>query len=128
VAMTENPPEIKEAPKRWDKGFYCSFCGKSQDEVVKLIAGPNVFICDECVSMCMDIVGKGTDPRVVLVQAIGELRSKLRPISAENAVWRPQLRNLTDQADRTAESIAKIEERMTQIEKALGPVLSEETK
>ena len=38
--------------------LYCSFCGKSQHEVRKLIAGPNVFICDECVELCMDIVGK----------------------------------------------------------------------
>ena len=35
--------------------FYCSFCGKSQHEVRKLIAGPTVFICDECVELCMDI-------------------------------------------------------------------------
>ena len=43
--------------------LYCSFCGKSQHEVRKLIAGPTVFICDECVELCMDIVrevGKNT--------------------------------------------------------------------
>jgi ATP-dependent Clp protease ATP-binding subunit ClpX len=36
--------------------LYCSFCGKSQHEVRKLIAGPSVFICDECVELCMDII------------------------------------------------------------------------
>jgi ATP-dependent Clp protease ATP-binding subunit ClpX len=36
--------------------LYCSFCGKSQHEVRKLIAGPTVFICDECVELCRDII------------------------------------------------------------------------
>ena len=36
--------------------LYCSFCGKSQQEVRKLIAGPTVFICDECVELCKDII------------------------------------------------------------------------
>ena len=36
--------------------LYCSFCGKSQHEVKKLIAGPNVFICNECVELCVDII------------------------------------------------------------------------
>ena len=38
------------------KLLYCSFCGKSQHEVRKLIAGPSVFICDECVELCDDII------------------------------------------------------------------------
>ncbi len=40
------------------KLLYCSFCGKSQDEVRKLIAGPSVFICDECVDLCNDIISE----------------------------------------------------------------------
>src|ERR1700724_2663794 len=36
--------------------LYCSFCGKGQHEVRKLIAGPTVFICDECVELCKDII------------------------------------------------------------------------
>jgi ATP-dependent Clp protease ATP-binding subunit ClpX len=39
-----------------DKVLYCSFCGKSQHEVKKLIAGPSVFVCDECVDLCNDIM------------------------------------------------------------------------
>lgn len=38
------------------KLLYCSFCGKSQHEVRKLIAGPSVYICDECVDLCLDII------------------------------------------------------------------------
>ena len=40
--------------------LYCSFCGKSQHEVRKLIAGPTVFICDECVELCNDIIREET--------------------------------------------------------------------
>src|SRR3989442_13874021 len=40
------------------KPLNCTFCGKSQHEVRKLIAGPTVFICDECVELCMDIISE----------------------------------------------------------------------
>ena len=43
-------------PDNNNSTLYCSFCGKSQHEVKKLIAGPTVFICDECVELCMDII------------------------------------------------------------------------
>src|ERR1700738_1852990 len=39
-----------------EKLLYCSFCGKSQHEVKKLIAGPSVYICDECIDLCNDII------------------------------------------------------------------------
>jgi len=50
---------------RGDDGklLYCSFCGKSQHEVRKLIAGPNVFICDECVELCNDIIREELEER-----------------------------------------------------------------
>ena len=38
--------------------LYCSFCGKSQDEVRKLIAGPTVYICDECIELCNEIIAE----------------------------------------------------------------------
>ena len=43
-----------------DKGtdLLCSFCGKSQSEVKKLIAGPGVYICDECIELCNDIIAE----------------------------------------------------------------------
>lgn len=61
--------------------LYCSFCGKSQHEVRKLIAGPNVFICNECVELCMDIIreedktqlvsrGEGTVPSPSEIKAV----------------------------------------------------------
>ena len=47
--------------KKNDKeSLFCSFCGKSQKEVKKLIAGPTVFVCDECVELCMDIIKEDT--------------------------------------------------------------------
>ena len=46
--------------KSGDKLLYCSFCGKSQHEVRKLIAGPSVFVCDECIALCNDIMREET--------------------------------------------------------------------
>ncbi|MBV1931887.1 MAG: ATP-dependent Clp protease ATP-binding subunit ClpX [Porticoccaceae bacterium] len=48
----------KESDDDKEKLLYCSFCGKSQHEVRKLIAGPSVFICDECVDLCNDIISE----------------------------------------------------------------------
>jgi ATP-dependent Clp protease ATP-binding subunit ClpX len=53
------------------KLLYCSFCGKSQHEVRKLIAGPSVFICDECVELCNDII------REEMQEGVGEAGNKL---------------------------------------------------
>jgi len=44
------PPEKKTGP------FQCNFCGKSHLEVKKMVAGPGVFICDECIELCVDII------------------------------------------------------------------------
>ena len=46
----------KKGSSSSEKTLYCSFCGKSQHEVKKLIAGPSVFICDECIDLCNDII------------------------------------------------------------------------
>jgi ATP-dependent Clp protease ATP-binding subunit ClpX len=45
--------------------LYCSFCGKSQNEVKKLIAGPSVFVCDECVALCNDIISEEVQENIV---------------------------------------------------------------
>jgi ATP-dependent protease Clp ATPase subunit len=50
--------------------LYCSFCGKSQHEVRKLIAGPTVFICDECVELCMDIIGEENKSSLDQIQVV----------------------------------------------------------
>ncbi len=47
-----------------EKTLYCSFCGKSQHEVKKLIAGPSVFICDECIDLCNDIIRDEVTPEL----------------------------------------------------------------
>jgi hypothetical protein len=52
--MSDKPSAISSPRQR----FYCSFCGKEQDEVAKLIAGPTVFICDECVDLCQHIISR----------------------------------------------------------------------
>ena len=59
------------------KLLYCSFCGKSQHEVRKLIAGPSVFICDECVDLCNDII------REEVQDAVPEGTSEKLPVPRE---------------------------------------------
>ena len=57
---------------KMDRHLRCSFCGKSRDEVRKLIAGPTVYICDECVNLCNDIIAEDWE------EAKEEISSKLR--------------------------------------------------
>ena len=69
-----------------EKVLYCSFCGKSQHEVKKLIAGPSVFICDECIELCNDIVRdevptEGVTPKSARVICRSRARSKPASIS-----------------------------------------------
>jgi len=52
---------MKEGDEEYKATQHCSFCGKSQHEVKKLIAGPTVFICDECIALCNDIVAEEWD-------------------------------------------------------------------
>lgn len=66
--------------------LYCSFCGKSQDEVRKLIAGPSVYICDECISLCNDIISEESKPPTP-----AEIR-------ANNPLYKPvEIKNFLDQ-------------------------------
>jgi hypothetical protein len=65
--------------------LYCSFCGKSQHEVRKLIAGPTVFICDACVEVCRDIVAEAepqtvTEALVRVAEAAGQALAAYRAI------------------------------------------------
>ena len=76
--------------------LYCSFCGKSQHEVRKLIAGPTVFICDECVELCMDIIREENK------SAIAKSRSGVPTPSEINEVLdyvRGSLERLAEQRD-----------------------------
>ncbi len=53
---TEDIPLARQDDNRPEKEVRCSFCGKTQDQVMRMIAGPNVFICDECVDLCCSII------------------------------------------------------------------------
>ena len=59
--------------KHSEKLLYCSFCGKSQHEVRKLIAGPNVFICDECIDLCNEIVREEIQGKITAPSGEGKL-------------------------------------------------------
>ena len=56
-----------------EKTLYCSFCGKSQHEVKKLIAGPSVFVCDECIDLCNEIIRDELPASTDTRNASGEL-------------------------------------------------------
>ena len=58
-----------------EKTLYCSFCGKSLHEVKKLIAGPSVFVCDECIELCNEIIRDELPAGAVAKDAKGELPS-----------------------------------------------------
>ena len=60
--------------------LFCSFCGKNQKEVTKLIAGPAVYICDECIQLCSEIIEEETQKDAVEVQNLlvpKEVKTKL---------------------------------------------------
>lgn len=63
------PIEPSPEPVSVSSTVYCSFCGKSQHEVAKLIAGPSVFICDECTGLCDDIVSEQAPESYIEAQA-----------------------------------------------------------
>lgn len=66
-----------------DRVLHCSFCGKSQHEVRKLIAGPSVYVCDECVALCLEIINE--DPQ--LAQAEAQVVPKLpTPVEIRNTL------------------------------------------
>jgi hypothetical protein len=66
------------------KKYYCSFCGKRQDEVCKLIAGPTVFICDECTDLCADIVRKNRScPGEVEYASWAEVPASVKVVPAQ---------------------------------------------
>ena len=68
------------------KLLYCSFCGKSQHEVRKLIAGPSVFICDECVELCNDIIREELDDRTERGQAKLPIPEQIKAVLDEYVI------------------------------------------
>jgi hypothetical protein len=67
---------INRRPAVTKETLYCSFCGKSQHEVKKLIAGPNSYICNECTELCMDIVREDSSLQVTPYTDVKELLAR----------------------------------------------------
>ena len=108
----------------------CSFCGKSQKEVKKLIAGPTVYICDECIGLCNDIIAEAD----ALVADEGGTPSPSRglPLSYETSLLVARLSGITlmireiaesfrmrSTAGPEAESMANLDRRIQSFEEAL---------
>lgn len=108
----------KDRTNKGDEGklLYCSFCGKSQHEVRKLIAGPSVFICDECVELCNDIIREEMDEQaptnsaslpkpkdifqVLNEYVIGQDRAKkVLAVAVYNHYKRLELKNANDEVE-----------------------------
>ena len=77
------------------KLLYCSFCGKSQHEVRKLIAGPSVFVCDECVELCNDIISEEVEDKTA---SLGESKlptpREINEILDEYVIGQPQAKKI----------------------------------
>lgn len=61
-AEVQRRDHFRENPPKPETNYHCSFCGKSQHKVQKLIAGPSTFICNECVGICDIIIAEGSEP------------------------------------------------------------------
>jgi hypothetical protein len=114
-------PAAAPAAVEGQRTLYCSFCGKSQYDVTKLIAGPDSFICDECVALCNDIVEHGAvlkllvddereggeaHPRVsayLAARTDDQLRVYLARMEADLAKTREGLRSMDETAEARAE-------------------------
>lgn len=64
------------------KKVYCSFCGKNDSEVVKMIAGPSVYICNECIGLCSDILEEEVKPEELQEAQPDEMKEEKLPIMA----------------------------------------------
>src|SRR5450759_1679555 len=81
--------------------LYCSFCGKSQHEVRKLIAGPTVFICDECVELCMDIIREENKSSLVKSRAGVPTPKEICKVLDDYVIVQPQAKLLLSVAVHT---------------------------
>ena len=81
-----------------EKLLHCSFCGKSQHEVKKLIVGPNVYICDECIDLCNEIVRDEIQAEIDNMSPMGRMVTPEEV--AETAAWLclPSSASITGQA------------------------------
>ncbi|TCO83453.1 ATP-dependent Clp protease ATP-binding subunit ClpX [Plasticicumulans lactativorans] len=86
----------KDRNDRSDDGklLYCSFCGKSQHEVRKLIAGPNVFICDECVELCNDIIREEMEEKAPAVASKLPKPHEIKQVLSEYVIGQDQAKKV----------------------------------
>ncbi len=76
------------------KLLYCSFCGKSQHEVRKLIAGPNVFICDECVELCNDIIREEMEDKAPVTGSKLPKPQEIKQVLSEYVIGQEQAKKV----------------------------------
>lgn len=88
-----------------ENGLYCSFCGKSQHEVRTLIAGPLVFICDECVDLCHEIAHPDGERKIDHVAKIHAAQATLRQLELKML-----LREIRVQADRVEAMLSALDD------------------
>jgi len=99
------------APPDGPKTLHCSFCGKSQHEVKKLIAGPASFICDDCVGLCSDIVEHGEVLALLAEGGVPRVEAYLGGRSAEQL--RAYLAKIEADLGRTREGLATFDRVLT---------------
>jgi ribosomal protein L37AE/L43A len=85
--------------------YCCSFCDKSQHEVERLIAGPTVFICDECVMLCMTIIGDAKIPKTTVAKAVGVVQQN-------NATLRSLVKSLSRQVEELQLTVSACRDQM----------------
>jgi hypothetical protein len=95
--------------------LYCSFCGKSQHEVRELVAGPTVFICDECVALCNDIVENEEILRLFAVDSEEENQS--HPTGSE---YQPSTEQLISDVERAKRHVGRWRLALEQIKRKLS--------
>ena len=71
---------------KFDAHLKCSFCGKSQDQVRKLIAGPGVYICDECIDLCNEILDEELIDTQAKLNNSSQVKKKLPPNNPDKSV------------------------------------------
>jgi hypothetical protein len=87
----ELPPKPKKKSSKKEPTLYCSFCGKSQNDVWRLIAGPGVYICNECIAICAEMILDGPEviemwfSRETQTKLLSQMLSPRRLVPRENA-------------------------------------------
>lgn len=92
-----------QTPAMTPRLMHCSFCGKPQTQVAKLIAGPGVFICNECVDLCVPIIAAApttpTDPEAIVVPDKMPVEQLLTILKAYNTAFERVDASMQDVAD-----------------------------